>query len=423
VAAASSTSPNNETVTLRLPSGEMVDAIVPAGSSDEQVKQLMRAKHPEFFSTDTASASSPPKKAPAPVRSGFLDTLGREASSLGRNVLGIPSGIYHAFADEPTAEEQTEFQGHTRIPGELGFERLTGAPLVRAGEWYRDVARGNIPNAYDQALSVAPEAVGAGASAPIAGKLIQGALGAARGAAEFTRDVSPKLGAKAVALGRGKIPAATAPRAPSAPLGPPAPDPALLQGNVLLGRPQTGAQSVAQTGEALASIPARIPARTSQLGSSTLGVLPKPEVPPLGRQPAVMTLQKMFEPPVEPPAPIQLGKRVPPLGSRADLLEDRAIDEQLRSQFDVAEQAAETAARKEFASGSAAGTPKSVLIRNLKIQRANEEFNKPVKLGKAVTSQLGKPNAAAPIPDDLTDILRKSVEQAKARKQNPGLRP
>ena len=26
-------------------------------------------------------------------------------------------------------------------------------------------------------------------------------------------------------------------------------------------------------------------------------------------------------------------------------------------------------------------------------------------------------------PDDLTDILRKSVEQAKARKQNPGLRP
>lgn len=41
--------PSNETVTVKLPSGESVDAVVPAGMSDDQVGQLMRQKHPEYF--------------------------------------------------------------------------------------------------------------------------------------------------------------------------------------------------------------------------------------------------------------------------------------------------------------------------------------------------------------------------------------
>src|ERR1700756_4142933 len=45
---------SNETVTLKLPSGESVDAIVPAGSSDAQVKALMQQKHPEFFKQSVA---------------------------------------------------------------------------------------------------------------------------------------------------------------------------------------------------------------------------------------------------------------------------------------------------------------------------------------------------------------------------------
>jgi hypothetical protein len=49
VAAAASSTLDSETVTLRLPSGEEVDAIVPAGMSDEGVRGLMRQKHPEFF--------------------------------------------------------------------------------------------------------------------------------------------------------------------------------------------------------------------------------------------------------------------------------------------------------------------------------------------------------------------------------------
>ena len=49
MAAAASSTLDSETVTLRLPSGEEVDAIVPAGMSDEGVRGLMRQKHPEFF--------------------------------------------------------------------------------------------------------------------------------------------------------------------------------------------------------------------------------------------------------------------------------------------------------------------------------------------------------------------------------------
>lgn len=49
MAAGSSTLPNNETVTLKLPSGEMVDAVVPAGYSDAQVKLLMQMKRPDLI--------------------------------------------------------------------------------------------------------------------------------------------------------------------------------------------------------------------------------------------------------------------------------------------------------------------------------------------------------------------------------------
>lgn len=49
MAAGSSTLPSNETVSLKLPSGEMVDAVVPAGYSDQQVKLLMQMKRPDLI--------------------------------------------------------------------------------------------------------------------------------------------------------------------------------------------------------------------------------------------------------------------------------------------------------------------------------------------------------------------------------------
>lgn len=46
---APSTSPSNETVRLKLPSGEMVNVVVPSGMPDEAIKSLLRTRHPEFF--------------------------------------------------------------------------------------------------------------------------------------------------------------------------------------------------------------------------------------------------------------------------------------------------------------------------------------------------------------------------------------
>jgi hypothetical protein len=54
----SSTSPT-ETVTLQLPSGESVDALVPQGMKDEDVKSLMQQKHPEYFQKAAPAAAAP----------------------------------------------------------------------------------------------------------------------------------------------------------------------------------------------------------------------------------------------------------------------------------------------------------------------------------------------------------------------------
>jgi hypothetical protein len=40
---------NTETVTLRLPSGEEIDAVVPAGMSDAQIKAYTVSKRPDLF--------------------------------------------------------------------------------------------------------------------------------------------------------------------------------------------------------------------------------------------------------------------------------------------------------------------------------------------------------------------------------------
>lgn len=82
----------------------------------------------------------------------FLDAAGGA-------MLSVPSGLYHAVADDLTPQEQQEFQGHTRIPGEVAVERLTGAPLVRGAQTY---ANHETRPTLKQAWSVLPEALGQG---------------------------------------------------------------------------------------------------------------------------------------------------------------------------------------------------------------------------------------------------------------------
>lgn len=132
-----------------------------------------------------APAAAAPKAAPAEKASEptFLNTLGREAQSAAGAIAGIPGGIYHAFADKPTEEEIREAGGPEQVQGAkrigLGIGRIAVEPVLHAADWYTKAAQGKIPNAYEQALSVAPEAVGTGAGTAVGGKLIEEIPGAA----------------------------------------------------------------------------------------------------------------------------------------------------------------------------------------------------------------------------------------------------
>jgi len=83
-------------------------------------------------------------------------------------MLSIPSSLYHAAADPLTSQEEQEFQGHTRIPGEVALERLTGAPLVRGAQTY---ANPETRPTLKQAMSVLPEALGQGTGSYVGSEL------------------------------------------------------------------------------------------------------------------------------------------------------------------------------------------------------------------------------------------------------------
>ena len=119
------------------------------------------------------------KPAPTAEPSGFWDTLQREGKALTGTIAGMPAAVYHAFSEPATAEEKQEFGGEDQVSGAkrvgLGIHRLALAPVETAADWYSQAAKGKIPDAYEQALSVAPEAIGSAGGALIAGKLAEGA--------------------------------------------------------------------------------------------------------------------------------------------------------------------------------------------------------------------------------------------------------
>jgi hypothetical protein len=136
---------------------------------------------------------------------GVGDTLGREASAVGSSIAGIPGALYHGFADPETGEEKSERESREAAGGiqpndpiSRGLNRLVAQPIATAGKWYGDAARGKIPNAYEQALSVAPEAMGAGGAAVLVPKLGE-TIGKIPGAAV---DAAPNLPAKVKAFGK-----------------------------------------------------------------------------------------------------------------------------------------------------------------------------------------------------------------------------
>jgi hypothetical protein len=144
-------------------------AVVSPPSAATLASSKARNANPTQFEKDAATFR--------PSLEGVGSDLWRETKTGAGALAGIPSAIYHAIADQPTGRETKE------LPGTLGravlpIHRMVSEPIENASEWYSKAAQGKIPNAMDQALSVAPEAVGSAT-----GNVVGSALGAKAGSA------------------------------------------------------------------------------------------------------------------------------------------------------------------------------------------------------------------------------------------------
>jgi len=133
-------------------------------------------------------------------------TLGREVYSAGKTALGLIPGVVHAFTDKPTEEEKAQHAQFEKEQGEapgtetsglkrigLGIDRLTTAPLIGAANTY---ANPKTRPTYEDALSVAPEALGQGAGTVVGGQLIKSAAkqtpAVARAAIDTAKDATQR---------------------------------------------------------------------------------------------------------------------------------------------------------------------------------------------------------------------------------------
>lgn len=104
MAAGSSTSPNKETVTFKLPTGEEVDAIIPGGLSDADAKSFIQMKRPDLI--------GPPAQGAGPSKQ-------------------MSSG------EGPIAKNLTSFEAQaSKIPGAIGSTILAKHwPIIDAQNW------------------------------------------------------------------------------------------------------------------------------------------------------------------------------------------------------------------------------------------------------------------------------------------------
>src|SRR6267154_3705461 len=145
---------STETVTLRLPSGEEVDAVVPAGMEHDQISALMQKKHPDYFPPPEFHAAKPniPELAPNPPAAPAPST---STPALGRFWEGAKAGVGGETALNTSVDPEHPISTNAMIPG--------------AGV-YRDIKGGNYAGALGRiagpAAELAPFAFG-GRSKPV----------------------------------------------------------------------------------------------------------------------------------------------------------------------------------------------------------------------------------------------------------------
>jgi hypothetical protein len=122
---------DKETVTLRLPSGEEIDAVVPAGLSDAEIKVYTMAKRPDLFAKFGKSPSQPLAAMGGAVQSGVAPAL---QSSLPTGNVPIAGALLQPFGElaagllyDPEFRKQTAAYGAGSAAAVGGTAGLAGA--------------------------------------------------------------------------------------------------------------------------------------------------------------------------------------------------------------------------------------------------------------------------------------------------------
>lgn len=165
----------------------------PAPSTWDKVKSTANK-------ADTAITGAMETRPSDEPRAAFAKTLGREGYSAAKTVAGLAPAVVGAFTEPPQNEEEKKTVAEHPYLGTAatGLKRMLVDPIQNAAQWYGKAFKGQIPNPVEQALSVAPEAIGSAAGQVVAGeaagKLAPRAAEAAPKAIETVKGVANKIG-------------------------------------------------------------------------------------------------------------------------------------------------------------------------------------------------------------------------------------
>jgi hypothetical protein len=359
VAAGSSTLPNNDTITLKLPTGEMVDAIVPAGLSDDQVKSYVRMKRPDLFG------------APAGVRNTISDPINQydQEHSPAAGVAAMPGASPNL---RPASNAEVG----------LGAAGLGAGALATYGPMVAGTALPFLRNQAQKhpiiATMAAQQAIHEARQIPGVGRFIPSA-------AEWLPFLIPGMGKGKPGIG-GE------------------PDATLDPRNI----PENAGEDLGPTGaptyrDATGSRNTP-PYAGEDFGTAPVTPRPQPPTPPTaGRaQPTVADepaaeaagAPAMYtrQPQAQTPTPYAWQKSVPFLRNFGDVQNDQAVTQEMQQDLDAQQARVDAEQAREFAARNVAGTPKGILQ-----QRAQAHIPQ--------TSE------------DLMPLLKKSLDQARAKKK------
>src|SRR5439155_4179381 len=97
-----------------------------------------------------------------------VSTWNREVRSANDALVNLPQTLASSIT-QPVTDEERATLGVSNKPSFLEHAALAIAraggfnQMASAAQWYKQAAQGKVPNAYEQALSVSPEAIGSSA--------------------------------------------------------------------------------------------------------------------------------------------------------------------------------------------------------------------------------------------------------------------